>query len=368
MAVSQPLLPLWALEPLAHVLLGAWLFAMGASVGSFLNVVVYRLPRGMNLVHPGSHCPQCGHAIRPRDNIPLWGWLWLRARCRDCQSPIAPRYYYVELVVALLFLLVAIFEAYLPRDLHGLPGDFGRLLLTRQQTLPFWCAYATHVVLATTLIAATLIDFDGCRTPRRLFWPVLLMGLCLPLFWPEIRPLPLGRDLPLVRWQAGLADGLAGLAAGTALGGIAALGWRTGARGQAWPKFAPLAMLAAVGVVLGWQRMLPLVPLATLIHAGVIAISARRQTVFPLAAVVLALALPQLVESGWNLPLADIHGRWEQIAAGLSILGTGLFAWLAGRIAPPQYFARPDEQPPSSAGDAVAVDPPLEASIRYNLP
>ncbi len=55
-------------------------FALGAVIGSFLNVVVYRLPLGMNLIHPGSRCPACGHAIRWHDNVPILGWLWLRGR------------------------------------------------------------------------------------------------------------------------------------------------------------------------------------------------------------------------------------------------------------------------------------------------
>ncbi len=59
----DPLLPLWAMELLANVFLWVWLFCMGATVGSFLNVVVYRLPRGLNIVYPGSFCPHCGHAI-----------------------------------------------------------------------------------------------------------------------------------------------------------------------------------------------------------------------------------------------------------------------------------------------------------------
>jgi leader peptidase (prepilin peptidase)/N-methyltransferase len=70
----------------------------GAIVGSFLNVVAYRLPRGESLVHPPSACPSCGTPIKPYDNVPVLGWLWLRGRCRSCGAPISPKYPIVEAV------------------------------------------------------------------------------------------------------------------------------------------------------------------------------------------------------------------------------------------------------------------------------
>jgi leader peptidase (prepilin peptidase)/N-methyltransferase len=68
----------------------------GAIVGSFLNVVAYRLPRGESLLHPPSACPSCGTPIKPYDNVPVLGWLWLRGRCRACGAPISPKYPIVE--------------------------------------------------------------------------------------------------------------------------------------------------------------------------------------------------------------------------------------------------------------------------------
>src|SRR5688572_1591793 len=102
----DPIMPLWAMELTAKVLLYAWLFALGATVGSFLNVVVYRLPRGLNLAIPGSFCPACGHPIRLSDNVPILSWLALRGRCRDCGARISPRYLFVEMLVATTFLIV----------------------------------------------------------------------------------------------------------------------------------------------------------------------------------------------------------------------------------------------------------------------
>jgi leader peptidase (prepilin peptidase) / N-methyltransferase len=74
----------------------------GAIVGSFLNVVAYRLPRGESLLHPPSACPSCGTPIKPYDNVPVLGWLWLRGRCRACGASISPRYPIVEAVTAAL--------------------------------------------------------------------------------------------------------------------------------------------------------------------------------------------------------------------------------------------------------------------------
>lgn len=81
------------------------LFAFGLAFGSFLNVCIYRLPRDKSVVSPGSACPGCGHAIRWYDNVPVLSWLVLGGRCRDCRTPISPRYAVVELLTASLFLI-----------------------------------------------------------------------------------------------------------------------------------------------------------------------------------------------------------------------------------------------------------------------
>ena len=79
-------------------------FALGLAFGSFLNVCIYRLPRGLSTVRPGSACPNCSQPIRFYDNLPVLSWIILRGRCRDCKSPISPRYLIVELLTAALFL------------------------------------------------------------------------------------------------------------------------------------------------------------------------------------------------------------------------------------------------------------------------
>lgn len=79
---------------------------LGLAIGSFLNVVVWRLPRGENLAHPGSHCGACGAPVRPLDNVPVLSWLLLRGRCRACDAPISPRYLAVEGLTAVLYVAV----------------------------------------------------------------------------------------------------------------------------------------------------------------------------------------------------------------------------------------------------------------------
>ena len=86
-------------------------FALGASIGSFINVVVYRLPAGLSLLFPPSRCPKCLNQLKPYDNVPVIGWISLKGRCRYCQTKISARYPVVEAVAGLIFLLIfSIFE------------------------------------------------------------------------------------------------------------------------------------------------------------------------------------------------------------------------------------------------------------------
>ncbi|MDR0867970.1 MAG: prepilin peptidase [Planctomycetota bacterium] len=134
--------------PLLHFLS---LFALGACVGSFLNVVIYRLPLRKSLLTPPSFCPRCGQALRARDNLPLIGWLWLRGRGRCCGAPISARYPAVELLTALLWGVTAVVVA-APR--YGVATDAG--LLT------------AHLVFIAALIAVVFIDADWQIIPDAL--------------------------------------------------------------------------------------------------------------------------------------------------------------------------------------------------------
>lgn len=276
-AIRDPLLPLWAMELIARVLLDVWLFCLGATVGSFLNVVVYRLPRGKNLAFPGSFCPHCGHAIRLWDNIPILSWVALRGWCRDCGGRISPRYLAVEALVATTFLVVLAAEHYLP--------PLAIVATTRRELsphdgAPFWGMYGLHLFLVTTIFAAVFIAVDGFRVTRRLYGPALLLGFVLPLVWPQVRSVPAVAAWQ-GGWQSGLVDGLAGVFVGALVGGV------LGAVGRAinesdnegradcpclrcglvcaMLRMSPGWMGAAVGLVAGWQRAIWLAPIVILI-------------------------------------------------------------------------------------------------------
>src|SRR5687767_268876 len=98
-------------HPVPIPLIATFLFAFGACIGSFLNVVVWRLPRGKSLISPPSHCPNCQHRLAWYDNIPVFGWLMLRGRCRYCAVPISARYPIIEFITGslLVFYYLAFF-------------------------------------------------------------------------------------------------------------------------------------------------------------------------------------------------------------------------------------------------------------------
>ena len=124
---------------------------VGLMIGSFLNVVVWRVPRGESIVSPPSACPDCGKPIRPRDNVPVLSWLLLRGRCRDCSERISPRYPLVEAGTGLLFAVMAL--------------RFGS-----DPALP------AYLYLAAVGVALALIDLDVQRLPDALTLPSLAVA------------------------------------------------------------------------------------------------------------------------------------------------------------------------------------------------
>lgn len=167
-------------------------FIFGAVIGSFLNVLVCRLPEGMSLVSPASHCPKCAHPIRPYDNIPILGWLVLRGRCRDCREPISVRYPIVELLTALLFVAVAVAEQN-ALSAEAVFVDANTVVKTSANPPADYLEgagrYFYRVFLISGLWAALLMQLDGNRIPRRFFLVLFFIG-CLPaLFWPSLHPI-----------------------------------------------------------------------------------------------------------------------------------------------------------------------------------
>ena len=236
----------------AYWLIAFWLFAVGGAIGSFLNVVVYRVPRRMSLIAPGSHCPACKHPVRWFDNVPMLGWLLLRGKCRDCHVAISVRYPTVEAITATLFLVLGLVEclgggANLPSRFAQESGEIichGLAYLPRPWEV---CGiHAYHLLLLCTLLAALLIEYDGHRVPVRLFVPAMAVGGVAPLILQALRPVPAFAGWS--GWTAGLIDGMTGAAAGVALGWLA---WRVCPRDR---RHLGLVLgPACVGIFLGWQ-------------------------------------------------------------------------------------------------------------------
>ena len=124
--------------PLALWVILAGVF--GLAIGSFLNVVICRVPAGESVISPPSHCPSCGNTIRTRHNVPVLGWLLLRGRCADCDHPISPRYPLVEATTALLFVVVTVriaqlhLDAALPAYLYLAAAGLALISLTNTET------------------------------------------------------------------------------------------------------------------------------------------------------------------------------------------------------------------------------------------
>lgn len=132
----------------------------GSLIGSFLNVVVYRVPAGLSLVRPPSACPSCGSRIRAYDNVPVVSWLVLRGRCRSCRARISVRYPLVELGTAILFAVVA--YAFLgPLHVPGRPVAATALELS------------AYLWLAAVTVALAIIDVETHRLPDRIVLPTM---------------------------------------------------------------------------------------------------------------------------------------------------------------------------------------------------
>lgn len=140
-------------------LLVASAFLFGLVIGSFLNVVIHRVPRGESVVTPRSHCPNCGHAIAWYENIPLASYVALGGRCRKCGARISPRYFVVELLTGVLF--------------AGLAAGFG-----------LQAPFLKYAVFGSLMIVLTIIDLNERLLPDKLTFPGMAVGLAFSLIVP----------------------------------------------------------------------------------------------------------------------------------------------------------------------------------------
>jgi leader peptidase (prepilin peptidase)/N-methyltransferase len=314
------------------VVLSLFLLFMGACVGSFLNVVIYRVPAGLSIVKPRSRCPRCLTPILGRDNVPVIGWLVLRGRCRFCRTWIPARYPLVEALFGLAFLLLCWGEAIVPG--YTLPIPFGQI-----EEYPLFGIAGYHFALVCGLGAAALMTYDGGVVPAG-FWRVILaIGMLPPLVWPELRPIPFGPVAELYgRLVAGTADGAMGALVGALLGVAAWPVAVIGARARSG-HLNSVAALAAVGAFLGWQAVLAVavvVAALTLVQSSLRGIGVVSR--FPRLGFVAITALGFLL--GWRWLVAHSlvdKTRWLGPKAPLllipaGIAGTFALALAAGKL------------------------------------
>ncbi len=215
-----------------------FIFIIGAAVGSFLNVVIHRVPNEESIVYPNSACPQCGKSIKPYDNIPILSWLILRGQCRNCRKPIAWRYPAVELLTALLFVLVY--------------GQIG-----------FTAFLPVALIFAATMVALIFIDAENMILPNVITYPLLVFALLVRVIYPlffsvtfsdsKIFPLTYLLEYPV--WLVSLVGAvLGGLIGGGSLWLVGEI-WKR-LRGVDAMGLGDVKMMFAVGALLGWQLTL----------------------------------------------------------------------------------------------------------------
>ncbi len=205
----------------------------GLAVGSFLNVVVWRLPRNESLSLPASHCPRCEQPIRWHDNIPVISWFVLRGKCRDCGEPISARYPIVEAATALFFAAVIVWIVS-PRAEIFSSGD-GLAILT------LCVVSAAYLYLAACSIALALIDFDTHTLPNRIVLPAYIVGTVLLVATSALSG----------NW-AGLFSGVVGAVGLFALYFILAVAYPGGM------GFGDVKLAGVLGLFLGWLGWGPL--------------------------------------------------------------------------------------------------------------
>lgn len=238
---------------------------LGLAVGSFLNVVVWRVPREESVVRPPSACPRCGHPIRPRDNVPLISWLLLRGRCRDCAEPVSVRYPLVEAGTALVFALVLVrfgVTAAVPAYLYlGAIAVALALIDLDTHRLPDAIVLPSYPVLAILLTMASWADGEWSSLLRAGVGGVALLALyfLMLVIYPAgmgLGDVKLAGLLGMAMAWVGWGSLVVGAFGAFLLGGLFSIGLLVAGRAtrKSGIPFGPWMLLgAAVGVAVGEQ-------------------------------------------------------------------------------------------------------------------
>ena len=211
------------MEAIVSAISNSFVFVFGACIGSFLNVVIYRIPAGLSLVHPPSRCPKCGHRLGKTENVPVLGWLWLRGRCKNCKTKISSRYPTIEAVTGIVYLLVF--------------WQFGYSL----ETLGYWA-------FLSWLLSLSMIDFDTMTLPGSLTKSGLVLGLTFQgaIGWQEGQLSGMAHSL-----MFGIGGAVAGIWLIELIGilGMVLLGQQAMGNGDG-------KLMATIGAWLGWKYVL----------------------------------------------------------------------------------------------------------------
>ncbi len=249
----------------------SWFVCIGAVVGSFLNVVIYRWPAGLSLLYPPSRCSSCLAPILIQHNLPIVGWLRLGGRCYACDAKISVRYPLIEATIAALFLAVAAIEftsggANLPvRPVNPYAGILWTVWHLKGDLLAL---YLYHTNLLTGLVAAAMIIWDGHRLPLKLLLYLAVTVLIPAFIWGDLHPVPVqAAGITGMIHPAGTT--LVGALAGLLVGGtvwFVALGKR---RIEGRLLVVDLLLLSAlVGAAVGWQAALSFLAVAMALAFG----------------------------------------------------------------------------------------------------
>jgi len=320
-----------------------WFFYLGASIGSFINVVANRTPRGQTIVSRGSHCPYCDQPLNMADNSPVFGWVALRGRCRTCHLPISPRYLAVEIVVGLMFMILAVVELIgnginLPhRDWRFGWGIVATVFYPKWDLIGGYVAHCSLFAVAVMLIGS---HREGLRFPR---WQLIVLAgiygiavtlnpvLC-PVRWTEPW-VPRAMQFANDPWEQ-LTTGAIGGAVGLMLGAIFAtalwlLFFRSSTTGDASepagsPATSPnawfthsLSLFLLAGTLLGWQAAATVGTVSFVL--SVIALVSYRPDTYAWLATDTVLRPQVLALAIWTSTLFFHHCFWRPIALGLHI-------------------------------------------------
>lgn len=252
------------MENLSPAFIGISVSVFGLLIGSFLNVVIYRVPKRESIVFPGSHCPACNAAIKPYDNIPVMSYAMLGGRCRSCKSGISPIYPAIELLVAVLYLGVFL------RTISLYPGMANQ----------FWLNLVADLLFVSLIVPLVFIDLRYKLLPNVITYPGLAMMIAMRALAPDPWLLARTPSLFAAGGQHDWVRALVGAAIGAAAGGgslwlVREAYYRL--RGVEGMGLGDIKMMLMVGAFLGWQLTMLTIFFASLLGSvvGILLISIR---------------------------------------------------------------------------------------------